>query len=161
MKLNLGCGENKIAGFINVDIRKEVNPDQVCDIRKLEFVEDSSCETIYASHVLEHFPEWQVRPILYEWKSKLQESGQLILVLPDFEETCKYCGMAFESKQYHKVNRHVGSILGNQDYPQNFHFTLFWDKKIISILKEVGFRAPFCEKKYIDTYYCLYAKGMK
>ena len=35
VKLNLGCGNRKIHNFINVDARKEVNPDVVCDVAKI------------------------------------------------------------------------------------------------------------------------------
>lgn len=34
MKLNLGCGRDKIKGYVNCDISKSVNPDKVVDLEK-------------------------------------------------------------------------------------------------------------------------------
>ena len=34
MKLNYGCGNMKLEGFINIDIEPSVKPDITCDIRK-------------------------------------------------------------------------------------------------------------------------------
>lgn len=38
MKLNLGVGNNRIDGFVGVDLRKEVNPDVLCDITAVKHV---------------------------------------------------------------------------------------------------------------------------
>ena len=34
MKINYGCGETKLEGFVNIDIEESVEPDLVCDVRK-------------------------------------------------------------------------------------------------------------------------------
>ena len=34
-KLNLGCGDRKMHGFINVDLRQDTNPDYVADVTKI------------------------------------------------------------------------------------------------------------------------------
>ena len=55
MKLNLGCGNDKREGYINIDSSGDVNPDKVWDLKKtpLPFKKDSADE-ILANHVLEH-----------------------------------------------------------------------------------------------------------
>ena len=35
IKLNLGCGDRKMHGFINVDARDDVNPDVVADVTRI------------------------------------------------------------------------------------------------------------------------------
>ena len=45
--LNIGCGINKIKDAVNVDIREDVKPDLVLDIRYLEGIEDNSIDKIY------------------------------------------------------------------------------------------------------------------
>ena len=55
MKLNLGSGNKKIDGFINLDIDESTNPDVVCDLNKgvLPF-QDNTFDEILAFHILEH-----------------------------------------------------------------------------------------------------------
>ena len=53
VKLNIGSGDKKMYGFVNVDLRKETEPDVICDVTKIhEKFED--VDLIYACHVLEH-----------------------------------------------------------------------------------------------------------
>lgn len=53
MKLNLGCGQNKLAGYVNVD--KEGDPDELVNLHLPAWpFADSSVEEVVANHVLEH-----------------------------------------------------------------------------------------------------------
>lgn len=54
-KLNLGCGEFKKEGYINVDFYSVSKPDVLHDLNKLPYpFEDNTFELIEADHVLEH-----------------------------------------------------------------------------------------------------------
>ena len=58
MKLNLGCGFNKVSGFVNVDRAPECAPAVLCDLERVPWPwEDSSVDTIRLTHVLEHLGE--------------------------------------------------------------------------------------------------------
>jgi len=69
-KLHIGCGWNKINGFVNIDKSPEVKPDLVVDIEKGLPFPDNSFEYIYSSHCLEH-----VRP--QYWKNLLNEISRI------------------------------------------------------------------------------------
>ena len=52
---NMGCGHNKLDGFINVDAFVECAPDLVIDLEKLPWpLETSSADTVVFNHSLEH-----------------------------------------------------------------------------------------------------------
>lgn len=56
LKLNLGCGQNSIPGYVNVD--KFGQPDVLCDLEVFPWPwEDSSVDEIILNHVLEHLGE--------------------------------------------------------------------------------------------------------
>lgn len=54
-RLNLGCGRNKIQGFVNVDKMAACEPDQVVDLEAPPWpFPDNAAEEVMLSHVLEH-----------------------------------------------------------------------------------------------------------
>lgn len=84
IKLNLGCGNKHLEGYINVDFEsvwQKKKPDVECDIRKLPYENDVADEII-AIHVIEHFYLWEVPEILKEWHRVLKPGGRLVLECP-------------------------------------------------------------------------------
>jgi SAM-dependent methyltransferase len=82
-KLNLGCGEDKKEGYINVDWQSSVQPDVVCDLNQPPYpFEDSSFDKILAHHVLEHLDK--PFTIMKELHRILKPGGKLIVRVPHF-----------------------------------------------------------------------------
>ncbi|MFH1420531.1 MAG: methyltransferase domain-containing protein [Candidatus Aenigmatarchaeota archaeon] len=57
MKLNIGCGSNKINGYVNCDIDSRASPDKVIDITKKLPFKTNSVDEIVCFHTLEHIPQ--------------------------------------------------------------------------------------------------------
>jgi hypothetical protein len=55
MKLHLGCGLNKLKGYVNLDSSRKVSPDKVWNLEKTPLpFKDNSFDEVLAEHVLEH-----------------------------------------------------------------------------------------------------------
>jgi hypothetical protein len=55
LRLNLGCGQNLMDGFVNVDMYESFSPDVICNLEVTPWpFETSSADEIHLRHVLEH-----------------------------------------------------------------------------------------------------------
>lgn len=88
IKLNLGCFNRKIHGFINVDIRGDIQPDIIDDIVVLEKFADESADLIYACHCLEHLTFEKASCALKRWRNILKHDGTLRISVPDIRQHC-------------------------------------------------------------------------
>lgn len=57
-KLNVGCGEFRKAGYVNLDIRSDVGADIVHDLEAFPYpIPDDEFDLVEADHVLEHLQD--------------------------------------------------------------------------------------------------------
>ena len=92
MKLNLGCGDKILPGYVNVDVvesRLDKKPDVLCDLRALTPFEDNSADEVMAIHVVEHFWRWEVVAVLKEWVRVLKPGGRMVLECPNLISACE------------------------------------------------------------------------
>jgi len=82
IKIDLGCGPNKKAGFIGVDSRPFEGVDVVTDLCAKWPWEDASVEEIHASHVLEHFTAAQRVHVFNEMYRVLIPNGKALIITP-------------------------------------------------------------------------------
>jgi ubiquinone/menaquinone biosynthesis C-methylase UbiE len=83
-KLNLGCGENILLNYINVDRIKLNGVDKVLDLEvtPLPF-KDNSMNKIFASHVLEHIHNFM--PLIEEIHRIAKPNSLLKIVVPYYK----------------------------------------------------------------------------
>lgn len=92
LKLNLGCGDKRLSGYVNVDVapsRRGVRPDVICDLRRLEHFADNSADEVLAVHVIEHFWRWEVEDVLREWLRVLKPGGEMVIECPNLASACE------------------------------------------------------------------------
>ena len=133
MKLHLGCGNKKIKGFINIDIRSLPEVDLVDNISELNNIKNDSVDLIYACHVLEHFGRDEYMKVLKRWYEVLNDGGTLRIAVPDFEQVVEYYN------KHKDLSKLIGLLYGGQTYAHNFHYC-GWDfQSLQNDLKSLGF----------------------
>ena len=160
IKLNLGCYDRKIHGFVNVDIRADVEPDVVDDAFKLFKFEENSVDLIYACHMLEHGDYRECEMALQRWHKVLKPGGLLRIAVPDMEAH-------FAHYYYHRDLRVLHSTFwGSQRHAYDYHKN-GWDfKKLKEDLEMAGFNAVRrydwrkTEHFYVDDYSQAYLPHM-
>ncbi len=134
MKLHLGCGNKKFDGYVNIDIRKEVNPDVADDISNLSQFSDNSADLIYACHVLEHFGRYEYLEVLKRWHNILKSGGILRISVPDLEAVIK------KQNEGTPLRQLFGFLYGGQNYKENYHYIGFDFKTLSEDLESIGFK---------------------
>lgn len=80
MKLHLGCGNDKLVGYINCDISENVNPDLILDLEKSLPFNNFTIDEILANHVLEHINKFI--PLMHEFWRISKKDSKLIFRTP-------------------------------------------------------------------------------
>ncbi len=146
---NLGCGNKKWDGWINVDLHSDI-ADIKCDLRKLEIASDSA-DAVAAIHVLEHFYEWEVFDVLTEWKRILKPNGKMILELPCMDKVFAYVHNCVVSKQPLQPFMTLLALYGDPKHKQSAmcHKWGWFQEPLRQMLESVGMeRIEFCVPKY-------------
>ncbi len=92
LRLNLGCGDKILPGYVNVDVveaRAGMKPDVICDLHDLAPFSDASADEILSVHVVEHFWRWEIRDVLREWVRVLKPGGRMIVECPNIASACR------------------------------------------------------------------------
>ena len=84
-RLHIGAGRAS-PGWEVLEIRPGSHVDHVGDAGDLARFDDATFETLYASHVLEHFDyQGGLQRALTEWHRVLVPGGTLLISVPDLE----------------------------------------------------------------------------
>jgi predicted SAM-dependent methyltransferase len=87
-RLNLGCGPNVAAGWVNMDARPVPGAVQG-DLRSGLPLADASVDCIAAIHLLQDLPYPEIAPALAEMRRVLKPGGALRLAVPDLDRAIR------------------------------------------------------------------------
>ncbi len=134
IKLNLGCGNELLPSYINVDLYNK-KADKNFDAAEITYP-DESVDEIRAYHLIEHFPYSIAKDkVLKEWYRVLKKGGLLHIETPDLLNSCRLfvgCNREIETKLY-------GHFFAVPEEPGNVHYFLYTEEVLRSLLKFIGF----------------------
>jgi beta-1,4-mannosyl-glycoprotein beta-1,4-N-acetylglucosaminyltransferase len=97
-KLNIGCGDALLPGYLNTDLYNP-NAQVKADATKLPFP-NGRFEEVISIQVFEHLPCQEAMNILTEWKRVLKPGGKLVIEVPNIQELCKNFESADKQARY-------------------------------------------------------------
>lgn len=137
MKLNLGCGQRYLDGWVNIDVLDNIRLDVKSRIEDLNYP-DKSVDEIMMIASFEHFPRhvaiMQLRKF-YKWLK--EGGGKLAVLVPDFWGTIRKLEASKDIREQQFWYRH---IFGAQDTTQfGTHYDGFDVEKLTWMFNIVGF----------------------
>jgi predicted SAM-dependent methyltransferase len=135
VKLNLGCWDRIIPGFINIESQDIPGVDIVADVKNLKMFEDSTVELIYASHVIAYFDQFEIIDVFAEWKRVLRPGGTLRVSTPNLLSLISIYEMSLS------VDKIKGPLYGRMFGSQGliFHRQIFDQDALTKLFVECGF----------------------
>jgi len=135
LKLNLGCGDEIIPGFVNIDLYNS-NADYKMDAYNLTAFDDNSVDYIRSHHVLEHCHFYDGFKVLKEWRRVLKPGGTLALETPDFLGLCRLFVNTDEAMRI----RLYGGFFACPWVAGNAHLFLYTETQLKWTLDQCGFK---------------------
>lgn len=146
--LNLGCGEGKVKGAINIDINARSNPDIIADIRRRLPYESSSIDQILLYHTIEHIEKRYHQDMLREFNRILKSDGILHLSYPEFTEIVEN----WKSNYQGKKDFWEMTIYGAQRSSADFHVALMHTPDVKLELIKAGFKILSAVPEPIESF---------
>ena len=126
MKLNLGCGQFKMDGFVNVDLHAD-NADVKGDFTEMDF---EDVEEVEMSHILEHLAWNRTNEVLNRVRSWMVPGAPIRIEVPDIQFFIERGILDLAAKI---------AIYGIQSAPGEYHLTGFTEFTLRAELEKAGF----------------------
>jgi GT2 family glycosyltransferase/predicted SAM-dependent methyltransferase len=89
LHVQLGCGPNKLPGWVNIDAEPTYAPDIVWDLRQGVPLEPNSADVIYSEHFFEHIELNDGLTLLRSCLACLQPGGTMRIAMPDLADAVR------------------------------------------------------------------------
>ncbi|HEY7095988.1 MAG TPA: methyltransferase domain-containing protein [Terriglobales bacterium] len=141
--LHLGCGPKYLEGFLNIDANPLVKTDLWLDVRNgLPFASES-VDSIYATHMFEHFFDGELRCLLNECFRVLKPMAGIRLIVPNLGSAISAYAEKRHNWFYDGFPHHFDSLGGrfsNFVFCDGQHRTAFDFEYLEEMLRTAGFR---------------------
>ena len=145
--LHLGCGTKYLPGFLNIDGNPFHKIDVWLDVRNGLPFRSNSVDSIYSTHMFEHFYPDELMPLLRECVRVLKNGGGIRLVVPSLESAIAAYAQKRSDWFDDSFPRHFDSLGGrfsNFLFCDGQHRTAFDFSYMTEALRKAGF--PEVEK---------------
>lgn len=165
-RLNIGCGTNVLAGWVNIDRAARVPGVRTdIDLAALPFA-DGSVAAILAEHVLEHLTFAEEKPVWHELARVLRRGGELTIEVPDFEWVCgTFLNASDDWREFYIVghkDHYAGCgraldqrwgilqtmFFGNQNGSGQFHHSAYTAGKLRALARFLDFAGVSIESRF-------------
>lgn len=140
--LHLGCGPKYLPGFVNIDGNLFGKIDMWLDVRNGLPFGPSSVDSIYSTHMFEHFYSDELGRLLEECVRVLKAGGGVRLIVPNLESAIRAYN-AGENQWFDSFPRDFASLGGrfsNFIFCDGQHRTAFDFTYLDEVLRKAGFR---------------------
>ena len=156
VKLNLGCGNDRREGYINVDAYVE-DADLKLDIFDLPLAA-GTVDKILSSHMLEHLGKYEVPKALADWHRVLKDGGRIQLNLPDLEWMVQHW---LEQPESGRWGWSLDALYGLQTHAGEHHKTGFTVARVEQLLAEAGFSDVVVTSTWSHGVRCVWAEAVR
>jgi SAM-dependent methyltransferase len=140
--LHLGCGPKYLPGYLNIDGNLFNKIDVWLDVRNGLPFRSGSVDSIYSTHMFEHFYPDELKRLLQECVRVLKEGGGIRLIVPSLESAIAAYTQARREWFYDAFPRHFDSLGGrfsNFVFCDGQHRTAFDFSYLSDVLLAAGF----------------------
>ena len=143
LKLHLGCGQNYLAGYLNIDfpstqhtIQERSVADIFEDITRLSFSRNQVHE-VRLHHVFEHFRRPQIAAMVACWNTWMVDGGKVHIEVPDLGRIARVFANPLSSTKARAVaERH---LFGSHEATWAAHYEGYDASLLSSLLNVFGF----------------------
>ncbi len=162
-KIHLGCGEQILDGYLNVDfppsahtLQRTSRADFYADVRTLDFPDGSFAE-VRSHHVFEHFDRPTALALLVRWQRWLRPGGCIWIETPDFDGSARAvldASLPFADKAVSL--RH---LFGSHEASWAYHLEGWNDERFRHTLQGLGYADVAIEHGTYKSIYNVTAKA--
>lgn len=138
VRLHLGCGWNKLPGWINIDLVGG-KTDLVWDLRRPLPFDRSSVDAVFLEHVFEHMAYSETLTVLGHLKTTLKPGGVLRVGVPDAGMYAKWYASDPESLRAERWGRATAMLALREVFQEHAHVAAYDAETLILVLEAGGF----------------------
>ncbi len=138
LNINLGSGNTKLKGYINLDKKEGDNIDVVHNLKNPLPYKDGEVDNLFASHIIEHFWWNKTIKILKDWYRVLKPGGTLEIWTVDLDKVIyRMLTNADNPTMMYDAN---WRIFGKDEPEGMNHHSIFTRRYLSLLLTNVGFK---------------------